>query len=130
MEKIEEGSASKFLDVPPAASGDGVRSRAESGASDLGGWRRSSGRVGGEPGHWSRQRYADIIGLSLNPHGEYRFHGKSRKDVHIRRSHRLGEGIGKKETHLDRGFSLSNCVISSYACKQSNFKMKLKYVQK
>ena len=74
MEKIEEGSPAKFLDVPPApAAGDGLRSRAESGASDLGGWRRSSGRVGPDPGNYQRQRYADILTQSESP-GRCRFH--------------------------------------------------------
>ena len=48
-----EGGTSNHLDVPVV---DGIRSRAESGGSDLGGFRRSGGRIG-TSGEWSRQRY-------------------------------------------------------------------------
>lgn len=58
-----EGGTTNHLDVPPV---DGIRSRAESGGSDIGGIRsrtRSAGRIGAgirAPGDWDRQRYRTI----------------------------------------------------------------------
>ena len=52
MEGGTIGMSSNHLDVPLV---DGIRSRAESGGSDIGGFRRSGGRIG-TSGDWNRQR--------------------------------------------------------------------------
>ena len=52
MEGGTIGMSSNHLDVPVV---DGIRSRAESGGSDIGGFRRSGGRIG-TSGDWNRQR--------------------------------------------------------------------------
>ena len=49
--KMEGGTLN--LDVPAV---DGIRSRAESGGSDFGAYRKSGGRIG-TSGDWNRQRY-------------------------------------------------------------------------
>ena len=61
MEGGTTGITINHLDVPLA---DGIRSRAESGGSDIGGIRsrtRSAGRMGiRAPADWDRQRYRTI----------------------------------------------------------------------